>query len=58
MNYQTVEVPFTQFGNCRGFTRRQIEDDPVCREFYLRWQHCFEVDPIIDVVRFVEPTDA
>lgn len=55
--YVSVEVPFTQFGNRRGFTRRQIEDDPVCCEFYQRFKHCFEYDPLCDRALFVEPAE-
>ena len=39
---QQKGVPFTTFPDGReGFTRRQVEDDPVCAGFLQRWPQCF-----------------
>lgn len=53
---ETVEVPFTQFGNRRGFTRQQLEDDPIVWTFFQRFEYCFERDFLHDCVIFIEPT--
>jgi hypothetical protein len=52
----TVEVPFQEIGNRRGFTARQLLADPTAAHFYKQFKHCFEPAPWnIDAVLFIEP---
>lgn len=50
----SIAVPFTQCGNRRGFTRFQLEDDPLCWAFYKRFEHCFERDYLMDIWLLIE----
>lgn len=42
--YVSEAVPFVMIGNRRGLTDKQIEEDPYIKDFFLRFQDCFERD--------------
>jgi hypothetical protein len=53
-DYVDVAVPFIVFGNRRGLTDMQMQQQPWVREFFSRFRHCFEYDPYRDVYLFIE----
>lgn len=55
MKFDSVEVPFKLRGNRRYLTREQLENDPYLADFVNRFAGNFEMDPVTDIIYFIEP---
>lgn len=50
--FETVAIPFKLMGNRQVLTDQQIAEHAYLRDFVKAFAHCFEHDPVSDVMVF------
>jgi hypothetical protein len=58
MKYETVAIPFKQWGNRQVLTRKQLVEEPWLEDFVKRFPNCFERSNLCDVWVYYPEGDA